>query len=185
MSFEPKLERFAQAFDCGVGSCRRICNCGREFYNANGGWDFAPGEREELERSGATNLDWSVGLLAFEGAHYVSDCDCWHERAVKIMAFLDTHRGSIAKYLNGEVKTARDWADAQRIVEGDTDRAVLSDGAKPHSMAREMLMAAASTSDEGTVRLAAQLAGVPPCPKCGFIKSRCRCATLGEKGGGA
>lgn len=39
----------------------------------------------------------------------------------------------------------------------------------------KMLAAAASTGDEGTIKLAAQLAGCLPCPDCDFVKSACRC----------
>ena len=45
-----------------------------------------------------------------------------------------------------------------------------------HPLAKQMLVAAASTGHEGTIRLAAQLAGVSPCPVCGFAKQHCRCA---------
>lgn len=39
----------------------------------------------------------------------------------------------------------------------------------------QMLAAAAQTGDPGVIKLAAQLAGVPPCEVCGFVKSNCRC----------
>jgi len=61
----------------------------------------------------------------------------------------------------------------------------------PHGriiMAREMLTAAAFAGHEGTLRLAAQLAGASPCPKCGFVKQHCRCEAekpAETKGGGA
>jgi hypothetical protein len=45
----------------------------------------------------------------------------------------------------------------------------------PHPRAAEMLNAAMSTGNEGTIRLAAQLANVPPCPNCGFVEQHCRC----------
>lgn len=44
----------------------------------------------------------------------------------------------------------------------------------------QMLKAAAHSGDEGTIRLAAQLAGCLPCPTCDFIQSACRCAPKGE-----
>lgn len=37
------------------------------------------------------------------------------------------------------------------------------------------LSAAAKSGHEGTIRLAAQLAGVQPCKKCGFVWNHCRC----------
>ena len=38
-----------------------------------------------------------------------------------------------------------------------------------------MLSAASKSGDRGTVLLAAQLAGVAPCEKCGYVNSHCRC----------
>lgn len=40
---------------------------------------------------------------------------------------------------------------------------------------RIILAAGLASGDEGTARLAAQLAGVPPCPVCNFRKEYCRC----------
>jgi hypothetical protein len=44
----------------------------------------------------------------------------------------------------------------------------------------QMLKAAARSGDEGTIRLAAQLAGCLPCLTCDFIQSACRCAPKAE-----
>ena len=56
-------------------------------------------------------------------------------------------------------------------------RAALGETEKTHPMAQEMLATAARPVEE--------LAGSTPCPECGFVKSHCRCAVLGEgeKGG--
>jgi hypothetical protein len=61
---------------------------------------------EALEKSAATPLDWTVGFIFLEGKEYAEDCDCWHPRAKKVMAFLDGHAQAIADYLNGEKATA-------------------------------------------------------------------------------
>ena len=96
-------QSFEKAFDPGRGSSVAACECGKVFYNSNGGWDWEDGELEKLhEDPTAVDLDWSVGYVCFEGSHYVSDCKCWTERAEKIMAFLDGHEISIANYLNLE-----------------------------------------------------------------------------------
>ena len=42
-------------------------------------------------------------------------------------------------------------------------------------LAIELMAAASRSGDEGAIRLAAQLADVAPCEKCGFIRSHCRC----------
>lgn len=39
----------------------------------------------------------------------------------------------------------------------------------------QMLAAAAKSGDEGTIRLAMQLADCFPCPTCDFVASACRC----------
>lgn len=46
---------------------------------------------------------------------------------------------------------------------------------KPDFVDRLMMKAGLSTGDEGTFALAAQLAGVPACPACGYRKEFCRC----------
>lgn len=38
-----------------------------------------------------------------------------------------------------------------------------------------LLSAAASSGNEGAIRLAAILAGAEPCPGCGYVWYRCRC----------
>lgn len=49
--------------------------------------------------------------------------------------------------------------------------------AVPNKAFASVLMdAAAKSGDEGAIRLAAQLAGVAPCAKCGFVNYHCRCA---------
>lgn len=68
----------------------------------------------------------------------------------------------------------------------ESRRAALATGKpdkeKRHPMAMEMMVAAVSTGHEGTIRLAAQLAGLSPCPECGFVKEHCRCAAEKPEG---
>ena len=103
MKFKPK-KTFYDAFKVPVGSCRGTCNCGKVYYNSNGGWDFDENEIEQLKLMGATDLDYSIGFIEFEGLTYIYDCECWHERAVKIQSFIDGHSHQIAAYINGEAK---------------------------------------------------------------------------------
>lgn len=99
-----KMENFKQAFDEGVGSCRATCECGHVFYDIeNNDWDWAEGEFKELESDpDATPLNYAIPRICFEGTEYVPECNCWKERAKKIMAFLDSHAHQIAKYLTLE-----------------------------------------------------------------------------------
>ena len=98
------LDNFEEAFKTDTGSCRATCECGQTFYNPDqASWDFEDGELEELDKDPkATNIDYSVGYVEFEGSIYVRDCHCWHERAEKIMQFIDGHSHGIARYLNLE-----------------------------------------------------------------------------------
>jgi len=117
MSQDAKIERFISAFDCHMGTCSRVCYCGKTFYNPDGGWDFGKGELEKLEADpNAYPLACSVSMVEFEGTIYVADCECWHERAKRIMAFLDSHAEQIADYLNGEKIAAIKAAEAMPTV---------------------------------------------------------------------
>ena len=45
-----------------------------------------------------------------------------------------------------------------------------------------LLSAAAKSGDPGAIGLAAQLAGVPPCDGCGFVRNKCRCPQPAPQG---
>jgi hypothetical protein len=114
------LENFERAFETHSGGCRRECECGRVFYNPNGGRDWEDGELEKLAGDGnAQPVEWSVETISFEGKEYVSDCNCWHARANVIIGFLNSHAGSIAKYLSLEKKRKQAIAGAAPVVEGE------------------------------------------------------------------
>lgn len=105
MPIDPRLTVFERAFGGSAGSCRRSCECGREFYNPDGGWSWENGELEALAANpNATSIEWSVGTVEFEGRFYVPDCTCWHERALKIIAWMEGHVESIAEYFKLENK---------------------------------------------------------------------------------
>jgi len=102
-----KLENFERAFRLPISSCRRVCECGMEFFNDDdGAWDWERGELELLrlqEQQGkAKGVSYSVGVVEFDGKEYVDGCTCWHDRVEKIIAWVDEHRNGIAKYLNAE-----------------------------------------------------------------------------------
>jgi hypothetical protein len=113
------IPNFERAFDTGTGSCVRTCACGRVFYNPDSDWDFAQGELKELqENPDATWLDYAVTSVSFEGTEYVTDCKCWHERAEKIMGFIDGHAYKIAEYLTLEKERKTIDAEISPIVGG-------------------------------------------------------------------
>lgn len=116
MVIHMNITSFENAFDTHCGSSRATCACGRRFYNNDGGWDWEEGELEKLEAdSTATNLEWSIGYVEFEGVTFVVDCECWKKRAQKIMEFLDGHRREICEYFKLEkqraLKEANDLPD--------------------------------------------------------------------------
>lgn len=98
------FENFERAFRGGVSGCRRRCECGVEFYDAhNQGYDWDEGEYEALvENPNAKLLDYAVGVVEFEGRMYVDGCTCWHERAKRIIAFIEGHAAAIAEFLSLE-----------------------------------------------------------------------------------
>lgn len=110
MKHKPK-QTFFDAFKLPVGSCRGVCNCGKTYYNSNGGWGFDDTEIEQLKVMGAIDLDYSVGFIELEGRTYIYDCECWHERAIQIQSFIDGHNHQIANYLNGEAKAIKEAAN--------------------------------------------------------------------------
>ncbi len=96
------LATFERGFSTRSAGCRRVCECGREFYNPGGGWDWEEGELEALAAGTATALDWSVGALYLEGKEYVLDCDCWRPRAARVVAWLRLHDHEVAAFLSEE-----------------------------------------------------------------------------------
>ena len=97
------VENFEESFRTGTSGCIRTCECGITYYNPDNIWTFEDGELEKLEKDPETiGLDYSVSTIEFEGKEYVCSCDCWHERAEKIMDFLDSHIYGIAEYFKLE-----------------------------------------------------------------------------------
>lgn len=106
------IEFFEDAFNDGTAGCRRLCACGKEYYDAyNSGYDWEDGEFDTLEEGDAIPIDHSIGDISFEGKTYAMPCDCWHDRARKILSFINGHSYQIAAYLNAEKK--RKFEEAQ------------------------------------------------------------------------
>lgn len=115
------LESFERAFSAGISGCRRDCACGMTYWDSyNTGYDWEAGELDELaklEKKGeARALPHSVGVIRFEGKHFVDGCSCWHERARQISSFLDSHAHAIAAYLTEEKKRKQMEADNAPVV---------------------------------------------------------------------
>lgn len=111
-----RLENFVRAFSSGGGGCRHECHCGRQFYNPDGGWDWNEGEIEQLEKSKATALEWSVGTIVLEGVEYVADCDCWHQKAKGCMNWISHHSHAVAEFLTKEKRRLEEVAANAPVV---------------------------------------------------------------------
>jgi hypothetical protein len=100
--------RFERAFSSGGAGLSRQCECGRIFYNSDGGWDWERGELERLQANPkATDLPWAVGTVSIYGGEYVPDCDCWIEHAARIVAWLRTYRVEVADFYEAELAAKR------------------------------------------------------------------------------
>lgn len=110
------IENFIRGFRTIMSHATMPCACGKVFYNPNGDWDWDEGEMEALEKSEATAIEHSVGEVPFEGKVYADACTCWHDRAIMIMKFIDSHRYGIADYLSLEKKRKQAEADASPVV---------------------------------------------------------------------
>lgn len=108
---------FEQAFDCGGGSCRASCDCGREHFDwSSGGYSWERGELEGLlERSRTTpdkviGHDGSVGWMYVAGRQFVYDCPCLPDTAAKYERFIVDHAHAIAEFLNARTQRLREEA---------------------------------------------------------------------------
>ncbi len=112
-----QLESFIEAFRDRVASSRATCHCGRMFYNPDNGWDWEEGELERLaDDASVTALNWAVSYISFEGRTFIVDCDCWHERAKRLMAFISGHDEKIADFLTAERRRRQDEANRSPTV---------------------------------------------------------------------
>ena len=96
------LATFKKAFRTNISSARAECNCGAEFHHPDRmKWDFEDEEIQFLQNH-STELDAPVTYLEFDNREYVTECDCWHKKAERLMNFLEAYNVGIAKYLNDE-----------------------------------------------------------------------------------
>lgn len=115
---DPRLTSFEQSFRAGISTCRMQCDCGKTWYDGSdhlASWD--EGEREALAADpNAHGVDYSIGIITFERKEYADACDCWHARAKQIIAFIEDHRNSIAKYFDHEKKRLESEAAAVPVI---------------------------------------------------------------------
>lgn len=75
-----------------------------------------------LENQEAISVAWTVETSILDGKHHVISCDCWHDHAQRLMAWLDANALKVADYLNGEKKHKQEMADRAPVV-GECDKA--------------------------------------------------------------
>jgi hypothetical protein len=113
----PKLENFRQAFSPPFSSIRVLCHCETTYYDSQDEGCFEPGELDSLRANPkAVELDRGTGWVIFEGKEHCWDCACWHERAEKLIAWIDSHAEGIADYLSRERKRKFDEAERSPVV---------------------------------------------------------------------
>lgn len=88
------------AFGGGFGGAHMTCSCGRTFYCHDDSFEWEDGELESLESDdSAVCLQWSPSMFVFEGREVARDCDCWHERARRVAAWLRDNAYEVARFL--------------------------------------------------------------------------------------
>lgn len=98
---------FEKVFTLNTSGCIETCKCGKIYFNGVNSWDWEEGEFESLQANPkAIELPYGITRLEVEGQFFVADCDCWHERALKIINWLEIHCEKIGEYFR-EIKTAR------------------------------------------------------------------------------
>jgi len=117
MDDSKKLEFFVNAFETKFADYEGECRCGRHFHCTELLTWPPEGEFEAYKPPfDSTGLDYRVHFISFENKTYVIDCECWQERANKIMGFIGTHDTELAEYLNAITNERRREAEKVQIV---------------------------------------------------------------------
>lgn len=118
------LEFFEEAFSDDSASCRGFCQCGKGFYNTDGGWDWEDGEIDEMKKNGYVEIPYAIKTIYFEGKEYIDSCDCWQDRATALISFIQSHGHSIVDFLS----LVKDYkvSEAQALPEMKSDRTASS-----------------------------------------------------------
>lgn len=92
------------------------CACGKHYFSTLG---WSDGEFDSVAANTSScivHTELDINVIAFEGKEYADYCDCWHERAEKIMGFLKSHHRQIAAYLNLERQRKVDALNAVEVI---------------------------------------------------------------------
>lgn len=109
-----KLETFEEIWAAGAAGCVNTCHCGKTYYDRANSYDWEDGEFEELEADlSIIALEHAVTLLDLDGQLYVMDCECWHDKAERIMNWLDANAERIGNYFR--LEKIRRIAEAENL----------------------------------------------------------------------
>jgi len=112
------LDNFDRAFsNMRTNVC--TCNCGKVYWDYwNTGYDWCEGERERLEADKtATGVGYSIDIIDIDGREYANACDCWKQRASKIICWLEESREAVVSLLRYE--RDRKMAEAKSLATVD------------------------------------------------------------------
>lgn len=109
-----KLDNFESAFSSHSAGFERRCECGQIFFDSyNTGYDLCEGEFDQLEANPkATSVRHGVETIIVDGREFCMDCNCWHDRAARIIDWMDEHADAIVEWMKLERK--RKTAEALR-----------------------------------------------------------------------
>jgi hypothetical protein len=117
---EEVIKLFEEVFRHSGGAVK-TCECGKTYYNPDGGWTWEDGEIEALEESGATAVDYSIGDIEFGYGSFADACDCWHEKAMRIYNGITSYDREITELLARRsvmlIEKAREAATVQAALQ--------------------------------------------------------------------
>lgn len=100
-----QFENFEKAWGTRSAGCYEYCACGRVFYDVENSYDWNEGEMDQLRANpNAFARSYGIERVNIDGVIYASDCDCWHEKATRIINWLDVNRYNLKEYFELERK---------------------------------------------------------------------------------
>lgn len=115
---DAKIDSFIRAFQYGGYGCNQ-CNCGQVFYDDRPhSVEWEEDEYYRLEKDpNAKPVQQSVCMVEINGKDYCTSCDCWHEKAMEFMLFLDSIAQGFVYYLREEKERKRKEYERSPVVE--------------------------------------------------------------------
>lgn len=100
---EEMLQNWEDTFTRHSSSCWVRCECGTQYYNSDGSWDWDEGELDGLRAdANAFDVDYGISIIAFNGKEFANPCDCWKPVALRVIGFLDSHMDGLREFIEKE-----------------------------------------------------------------------------------